>query len=95
MTEEDIYLFDLQGFIVLKNVVKDEWIKSANKRLDDFEVMDPERYPEPLVLGTPKTDDNLYISNILEGGSEFVPFMDIPDVLGTIERITGGGYRLK
>jgi len=30
MTEEQIYLFDLSGFIVLKAVVKPKWIVAAN-----------------------------------------------------------------
>jgi|GEM_PF-2415751 hypothetical protein len=30
MTEEKIYLFDLNGFIVLKAVVKSKWIVAAN-----------------------------------------------------------------
>ncbi|MDP6451365.1 MAG: hypothetical protein QF773_11140 [Lentisphaeria bacterium] len=30
MTEEQVYLFDLNGFIVLKAVVKPKWIVAAN-----------------------------------------------------------------
>jgi hypothetical protein len=94
MTDEQVYLFDLNGYIVLKNVVDPNWIDAANRELDRLESMHPDDYPDPLVLGDPKTDSNLYISNILEAGPALVPFVDVPEVLGVIQRVTGGGYRL-
>lgn len=48
MTEEQIYLFDLNGFIVLKDVVKPKWVVAANAELDKLESMDPADYPPPL-----------------------------------------------
>ena len=94
MTEEQIYLFDLQGYVVLKGVVPKHVITACNNALDRFENMPPETFPPPLCLGTQKTDQELYISNILEADPAFVPLIDLPEVLPVIARVTGGPYRL-
>ena len=94
MTEEQKYLFDLQGYIVLEDVVPKSVVEACNKALDPLEDMPPEDYPPPLCLGTPKTEQELYISNILETGPVFNPLTDLPEVLDVIEGVTGGPYRL-
>lgn len=94
MTGEQKYLFDLQGFIVLKDVVPQEVIESCNAVLDAYQNMDPNDYPEPLCLGTERTERELYISNILEADSTFNALVDIPEVLDVVEGVTGGPYRL-
>lgn len=94
MTEQQKYLFDLQGYIVLKDVVPLNIVEACNRVLDRFENMPPEEFPAPLVLGTPKTEKELYISNILESDPAFIPLIDIPEVLSIIEGVTGGEYRL-
>ena len=94
MTEQQKYLFDLQGYVVLKNVVPPKVVEACNRVLDLFENMPPEEFPPPLVLGTPKTKEELYISNILESDPAFIPLIDIPEVLSIIEGVTGGPYRL-
>jgi hypothetical protein len=94
MTDEQKYLFDLQGYIVLKNVIPPALIEACNNVLDRFEDMPPGEYPPPLCLGTTKTEKELYISNILEADSALVPLIDIPEVIDVIKGVTGGPYRL-
>ena len=94
MTDEQIYLFDLQGFIVLKEVVPAEMRETALEELDRFEKMGPSEYTPPVLQHGERTENRFYISNILEAGPAFVPFMDIPVVLGVIARVTGSRYRL-
>ena len=94
MTEEQTYLFDLQGYVVLKGVVPKHVVAACNNALDRFENVPPETFPPPLCLGTQKTDQELYISNILEADPAFVPLIDLPEVLPIIARVTGGPYRL-
>ena len=69
-------------------------VDNCNKVLDRFENMPPEDFPPPLVLGTNKTEQELYISNILESDLAFLPLIDIPEVLSVIQEVTGGPYRL-
>ena len=94
MTDEQKYVFDLQGYLLLENVVPTAMVDACNVALDRFEQMDPSAYPAPLVLGTEKTQENLYISNIMEGDQAFVPLMDLPEVLDVVATVTGGPYRL-
>ena len=67
---------------------------ACNAALDRFETMDPSDYPPPLVLGQERSPENLYISNIIEGDDALVPLMDLPELLGAVECVTGGPYRL-
>ena len=88
MNQEQKYLFDLQGYIVLKNVTPKPVIDNCNEVLDRFENMPPEDFPPPLALGTNKTEQELYISNILESDLAFLPLIDIPEVLSVIQEVT-------
>jgi len=94
MTEEQKYLFDLQGYIVLKDVVPSSVIAGCNQSLDRLEDMHPQDFPPPLCLGTRKTEKELYISNILESDTAFNFLIDIPEVLSIIDGVTYGSYRL-
>lgn len=94
MTEEQKYLFDLQGYLVLKGVAPRSLVEACNAALDRFERTPPEDYPPPVVPGSARTEQNLYISNILEGDPAFIPLMDLPEVLDVVAEVTGGPYRL-
>lgn len=94
MTEEQRYLFDLQGFLSLENVLSSELLAACNLVLDHLENLESERYPSPLVLGDKRSPENLYISNILESDPAFFPLINLPVVLDVISEVTGGPYRL-
>ena len=94
MNAEQTYLFDLNGYILLEQVVPPELVAAANVVLDRFEGVDPAEYPEPLVLGTEKTGQELYISNIMEADPAMLPLMELPEVLDVVETVTGGPWRL-
>ncbi len=94
MDQEQKYLFDLQGYVVLEQVVPPEMVAACNAALDRFEAMDPAEYPAPLVLGQARSPENLYISNIMEGDDAFLPLMELPGLLDVVECATGGPYRL-
>ena len=94
MNDEQKYLFDLQGYLVLEGVLSAPIVDACNRELDRLETMDPVEYPPPLLLGQKKSKENLYISNILEAGPAFLPLVDQPAVLDVIETVTGGPYRL-
>lgn len=94
MTEEQRYLFDLNGYLVLKQVVPPALLAACNRALDHYENLPLADYPEPLCLGTPRTDQELYISNILEGDPIFRDLIDLPEPLDTVSEVTGAPYRL-
>ena len=80
------YVFDLQGYLVLKEVVPGVVLKACNAALDRFEQMLETDYPPPLCLGQERSEQNLYISNIIEGEDVFLDLMDIPTVLDAVGR---------
>ena len=94
MNPEQEYLFDLQGYVVLTQVVPPKLITVCNAALDRFQAMDPDHYPPPLVLGQERTPENLYISNIVEGDDAFLPLMELPELLDAVACVTGGTFRL-
>ena len=94
MTDIEKYLFDLQGYLVLEDVVPADTIIACNSALDRFEQTPVADYPEPVCLGQERSPENLYISNIIEGDDVFLDLMDFPTVLDAVETITGGPYRL-
>ena len=94
MNEEQKYLFDLHGYIVIPEVLSAKQLKECNHELDLLEQTDPVDYPEPLCLGQERTKENLYISNILEASPVFHTLIDPPTVIDVIAEVTGGPYRL-
>jgi ectoine hydroxylase-related dioxygenase (phytanoyl-CoA dioxygenase family) len=91
---EQKYFFDLQGYLVLKDVVPTEVVAAGNEAMDRFEKMDENEYPDPLELGMPRTDKDMFLSNILEGDPAFRPLIDLPPVLDIVAAISGSSFRL-
>ena len=94
MTDEQRYLFDLQGYIVLKNVVSQEVIAEVNQVMDWLEGLEPEDLPYGVSHGKPRTESELYLANMVEAHPVFHQFIDHPAVLPIISEITLGLYRL-
>ena len=83
------YVFDLQGYLVLKGVVPAAILQACNAALDRFEHLSETEYPPPLCLGQERSEQNLYISNIIEGEDVFLDLMGHPDGA----RRCGDGHR--
>jgi len=94
LTDEQKYLFDLNGYLVVDQVVPVEVIDACNAALDRYESMPESEYPAPLCLGQDRSEDSLYISNILEGDSAFSSLVDIPQVIDIIGTVSGSTFRL-
>ena len=93
MNNKQKYLFDLQGYIVLKNVVPENIIQSIEKLTRDLlngsssSLSDPARIKD--------CDDNKRgIQNIVEADPAFQYFVDIHEVIDIIQEISGDTYRL-
>lgn len=94
MTEEQRYLFDLQGYLVLRDVVPESVIEACNEVLDTIESLGSEDYPYGVSLGKERTDNELYVSNIVEADPAFYPLIDLSDVIDIIDEVSLGLYRL-
>lgn len=88
------YEFDLNGFIVLKNLISPLKIKRLNKTLEKIEHSKPEDLPDNVFFGKKKNSKEAYISNLLEIGKDFEDLAINPSILKIINRVTLGFYRL-
>ena len=88
------YEFDLNGFIVLKNLISPLKIKRLNKTLEKIEHSKPEDLPDNVFFGKKKNSKEAYISNLLEIGKDFEDLAINPSILKIMNRVTLGFYRL-
>ena len=94
MTEEQKYLFDLQGYLVLKQVVPLSLIEQCNQILDKLAEIPQDQYPDGVSLGKDRTDEELYISNVIEAGTPFHKLIDIEPVIQIVSDVSLNHYRL-
>jgi ectoine hydroxylase-related dioxygenase (phytanoyl-CoA dioxygenase family) len=103
MSEDDRYLFDLNGFVIVRGVLSAEQVKEANRVIDDKMTGMIERTDKSLrnaVQGTymygsgPGRKD---LGQVLEWGSESTVFKSIlahPKLVPYFHTILGKGYRM-
>lgn len=94
MTDEQRYLFDTQGYVILKNVVPQETVVEVNKVMDWLESLAPEDLPYGSSHGKPRTESELYLANMVEAHPIFHQFINDPNVMPFIKETTLGLYRL-
>lgn len=94
MDPEQRYWFDVQGYLVLPNVLSQATVDALNRVLDRYEAMDPADYPPPLALGRERDESTLYLSNVLEADREFYALIDLPAVLPIVREVSLGLFRL-
>jgi len=94
MDDKQRYLFDLQGYVVLKNVVPAERIRRLKEILDELEICPADRLPPHVVQSKPRTEKELYYSNIVEAAPEFHALIDVPEVIDIVREVSLGLFRL-
>ena len=94
MDDVQRYMFDLQGFVVLKNVVPPARIARLKEILDGLEQLPPARLPPHVVQSKPRTEKMLYLSNIVEAASEFHALIDVPEVIDVVREVSLSLFRL-
>lgn len=94
MTAEERYLFDLQGYLTIPNVIDADHLRRLNEALDVIEELDESDYPARAHHNNPRTESHLYITDVLEFGQVFSPLIDPPKALPYVEETVGMPYRL-
>jgi ectoine hydroxylase-related dioxygenase (phytanoyl-CoA dioxygenase family) len=94
MNAEQKYLFDLQGYLVLKNILPASFIDECNRVMDELEDCPPERYPGSVVLSKPRDERELYLSNIVDADPVLHRLIDVPEVVDVVNEVSLGLYRL-
>jgi hypothetical protein len=90
-SEEVRYLFDLNGFYVVKGYLSTKRVALLRSQLIDFE--SKQDLPEPLCYGKPRSIDFKYISNIAEGSSELTELIKDQLIVELMRSTTGGYFR--
>jgi ectoine hydroxylase-related dioxygenase (phytanoyl-CoA dioxygenase family) len=94
MDDTQRYMFDLQGYVVLKNVLPQAQVRRLKEIMDELEQRRPDEYPKHVVQSKPRTEQELYISNIIEAAPEFHALIDVPEVIDVIKEVSLGLFRL-
>ena len=88
------YEFDLNGYVVLKNIISRKRINKINKIIKSLEEKEETELPYNVFFGKKKNKSEAYISNILEADHEFEKIATISKVLKIIKHLTSNFFRL-
>ncbi|MCY3818697.1 MAG: mitomycin antibiotics/polyketide fumonisin biosynthesis protein [Gammaproteobacteria bacterium] len=95
MNDEEKYLFDLRGYIVVKNALSVEQIEDLSSRLEARRKMKEQRH-----FGSDRTsfgtDEGPAWSapSLLEWGGTYIDLIDLPTIAPYLDALLGTGYRL-
>lgn len=90
ITDFDRYLFDLQGFLVLKNAVETESINAMNRILDDMPVMEPGEWYGYVHRENFEASRGIAYQQIYEAGKPFETLIDNPKWIEKVREFVGG-----
>tara|TARA_B100000029_G_C17608174_1_gene968190 strand:+ start:4863 stop:5624 length:762 start_codon:yes stop_codon:yes gene_type:complete len=88
------YEFDLNGYIVLKNIIPKNIIEKANEKLKFFETLKQKNLPDNIYFGKGYDAKDVYISNILEADKAFEYFALEKNIIKLLSRYTLNFFRL-
>ena len=109
MNEQEKYLFDLRGYLVVKNALNDTQVKALSDMLDasarpatsaKASVLAKKGQKRPQRGGSDRTrfrneDDPAWsASSLLDWGGPFIDLIDIPTIAPYLEELVGVNYRL-
>jgi hypothetical protein len=83
MTDEEKYLFDLQGFILVKGVLGAETLKQLHASMEEHGIQKPDNHP-----------NKSRFSNFLSWGEEWCQLVDHPRILPFLNDLIGAKFRL-
>lgn len=90
-TEMEDYLFDLRGYVVLKNAIAPPLLDDLNDAVDSFPPVEPDGWLGYLHRHYwDDSPDNLHLQNIFEGGVPFEELIDYPAWIEHMNRYVGG-----
>ena len=94
MTEEEAYLFDLRGFIVVKNALQSNQIDDLSQRLEKHRSsnFNPILGSDRTILDEDK--DAWSAPSLLELGGTYLDLIDLPTVSPYLTKLLGEHYRL-
>lgn len=94
MTEEQKYLFDLQGYLIVPDILTSEQVGLYNKELDRLLAMSADQFPGNSIKrdkseAVSAKGSDVLIENIAECGEAFEKLIDHPASLGYLREMIG------
>ena len=93
MTDAERYLFDLQGYLVIRVRSPPIGSPSSTRVWTSWSTCRPTSSPPPMGV-MPDRGSDRYITNIADAGEPFERLIDAPAFLPYIEEMVGSAYRL-
>ena len=102
MNDQEKYLFDLCGYIVIENALTPSQVQDLSDRLEERRKSAPEKQKDKKhhIFGSDRTvfvdeQDAAWTSpSLLEWGGTYVDLIDLPAIAPYLEILLGKGYRL-
>ena len=88
------YEFDLNGYVVLRNIISKNKINKINRILISLEKKKESELPHNVLFGKKKNKSEAYLSNILAADKEFEKLATIPKILSIMKHVTSNFFRL-
>ena len=95
MNDQEKYLFDLRGYMVVKNALSTEQVEDLSSRLEAYCKTDGRRH-----FGSDRTrfgaegDTAWSAPSLLEWGGTYIDLIDLATIAPYLETLLGVGYRL-
>lgn len=89
-TDLDIYMFDLQGYLVLKKALTPAHVAALNAGIDALLPMEPGQWDGYVHAHTYTQSDGLNLQQIYEAGEPFEQLIDHPAWIEKVKHFVGG-----
>lgn len=94
MDDEQRYLFDLHGYVIIKNAVSPDIVDKSIAALEQISQQASDELPGNAHFDGGRNEHDFRIGGVIECDPIFEHFIDIPEVLDVIDGTSGGQYRL-
>ena len=89
-TEREIYLFDLRGYLILRNALTPEQVTACNTAIDNMLPIEEEEWIGYVHGHSFKDNDGVNLQQIYEGGEPFEVIIDHPSWIEKVKHFIGG-----
>ncbi len=95
MNDHEKFLFDLRGYIVVKNALTPQQVADLSDRLEHHRrTKDKAHFGSDRTIFAHSDDDAWTSPSLLEWGGTYIDLIDLPTIAPYLEALLGFGYRL-
>lgn len=94
MNEKEKYLFDLRGYVVVKNALSGDQVAALSGRFEQEQAQGKRHYGSDRTRFRQDDDPAWSSSSLLEWGGPYIDLIDLPTIAPYLEALLGVNYRL-